>query len=357
MTVSFRKGLFALALACAAYLLAATAPWGLAEKGGAQNSEAQKKAPAAVSANSPTPADILRRADQLTNIRAVGSTPFHLKAHFVATGPIEFIGEGDYEETWLASDRWVEEIHFGPYHSIETQEGAKRSFEANQSYRPKRILQAVALLTHTNQHPEMKPAFGLNDPSSGWGTKTDPTSGIIQLLPPSGVPLSFNPDGTPAQDGQYAWFGYAEFSGKRVARMLQENSPMAVPLLKINITQLDALPLLTSLPDVSVPDAVVGGDPGLLLVDKDVTPPKLVYAPDPEFPKAARKKRLAGMVVVNFMVDTNGMPRDIEVISDTDPMFIPAAVKAVSGYKFEPARRNGMPVQVQVNVQVNFRLY
>jgi protein TonB len=33
------------------------------------------------------------------------------------------------------------------------------------------------------------------------------------------------------------------------------------------------------------------------------------------------------------------------------------AVEAVQQYKFEPAMRNGEPVAVEVNIEVNFRLY
>ena len=33
------------------------------------------------------------------------------------------------------------------------------------------------------------------------------------------------------------------------------------------------------------------------------------------------------------------------------------AIEAVRNWKFEPAKNNGKPVAVQINVEVNFRLY
>jgi TonB family protein len=33
------------------------------------------------------------------------------------------------------------------------------------------------------------------------------------------------------------------------------------------------------------------------------------------------------------------------------------AIEAVRQWKFDPARKNGQPVAVQINVEVNFRLY
>ena len=33
------------------------------------------------------------------------------------------------------------------------------------------------------------------------------------------------------------------------------------------------------------------------------------------------------------------------------------AIEAVRLWKFEPARKNGQPVAVQINVEVDFRLY
>jgi outer membrane biosynthesis protein TonB len=41
-----------------------------------------------------------------------------------------------------------------------------------------------------------------------------------------------------------------------------------------------------------------------------VTPPKLVFAPDPEFTAEARRKRLQGVVVVSLTVDTAGNPQE-----------------------------------------------
>ena len=87
-----------------------------------------------------TPSDYLQRAEKVTNIRAAGSTPFHMKVHFVASGNVEFTGEGDYEEIWLAPDKWRRKVSLGPYHAVEAQETSKHTFQASSDYEPKRLL-------------------------------------------------------------------------------------------------------------------------------------------------------------------------------------------------------------------------
>ena len=88
-----------------------------------------------------------------------------------------------------------------------------------------------------------------------------------------------------------------------------------------------------------------------------VTAPRAIKAPDPEYTKAARKAKIAGTVVLWLVVNKQGLPEQIRVQKSLDPGLDQKAVDAVKRWKFDPARRDGEPVAVMINVEVNFRLY
>jgi len=61
--------------------------------------------------------------------------------------------------------------------------------------------------------------------------------------------------------------------------------------------------------------------------------------------------------VLWLVVDSNGRPRDIRVVRSLGLGLDEKAIEAVRTWKFEPARKAGLPVAVQVNVEVTFRLF
>jgi protein TonB len=87
------------------------------------------------------------------------------------------------------------------------------------------------------------------------------------------------------------------------------------------------------------------------------TPPKVVYAPDPTYPKAARRDRVQGTVVVQLHLDAEGAAHEIKVVRGLRPDLDASAIEAVGSWKFEPAKDNGKPVSATINVEVAFRLY
>lgn len=88
-----------------------------------------------------------------------------------------------------------------------------------------------------------------------------------------------------------------------------------------------------------------------------VTPPRAVYTPDPKYPKPARKKRIEGKVVLLTVIAADGRAHDITITRSLERGLDEAAVKAVKKWRFDPAKKNGEPVAVQINIEVNFRLY
>lgn len=99
----------------------------------------------------------------------------------------------------------------------------------------------------------------------------------------------------------------------------------------------------------------IGG--GAYRVGGGVSAPRALYAPDPEYSEEARKAKWQGTVVLWVIVGPDGKPRDIKIQRSLGMGLDEKAIEAVRQWKFDPAKKDGQPVAVQINVEVNFRLY
>ena len=93
------------------------------------------------------------------------------------------------------------------------------------------------------------------------------------------------------------------------------------------------------------------------VVGGDVKPPKPVFTPDPHYEPLAQKNKYQGTSVLWLVVDEIGQLQNIKVVRAQGFGLDEKAVEAVRGWKFQPATHDGKPVPVQINVEVNFRLY
>ena len=96
---------------------------------------------------------------------------------------------------------------------------------------------------------------------------------------------------------------------------------------------------------------------GAFRVGGGVSAPKAIYSPDPEYSEEARKVKHMGVVVLWLVVGPDGKPRDIRVVRTLGLGLDEKAIEAVRNWRFEPALKDGKPVAVQVNIEVNFHLY
>jgi TonB family protein len=97
--------------------------------------------------------------------------------------------------------------------------------------------------------------------------------------------------------------------------------------------------------------------PPALRVGGAVSAPRAIFAPDPEYSEEARRAGYQGTVVLWVVVGADGLPHDIRVQRTLGKGLDEKAIEAVRKWKFEPAKKDGVPVAVQINVETNFRLY
>jgi TonB family protein len=88
-----------------------------------------------------------------------------------------------------------------------------------------------------------------------------------------------------------------------------------------------------------------------------VTPPHVIFAPGPEYSEQARRKKIEGVVTLSVTVTTDGTTRDIKIQKGLGYGLDEKAVEVVSRWKFKPALKDGEPIDKEIAVEVNFRLY
>lgn len=96
---------------------------------------------------------------------------------------------------------------------------------------------------------------------------------------------------------------------------------------------------------------------GVFRVGNGVSAPAVLYSPDPEYTEEARQAKYQGICVLWLVVGPDGRPRNIKVTRSLEMGLAEKAVESVRQWKFEPAKKDGQPVAVQIIVQVVFKLY
>ncbi len=82
--------------------------------------------------------------------------------------------------------------------------------------------------------------------------------------------------------------------------------------------------------------------------------PRPLKTPAPRYPIELREKGINGRVVIDLIIDENGVPEQIKISSLTHKEFAEAAIEAVKKYRYTPAYYQGKPVKIKVKQPLNF---
>jgi len=123
----------------------------------------------------------------------------------------------------------------------------------------------------------------------------------------------------------------------------------------------------SGIPERGMPDCsrmMARRDPGWNCVGSDcperpdpsVTPPHAIFQPDPEFSEEARRKKISGTILIALTVGVDGLPHDIKVEKGLGYGLDEKAMEAVNRWKFEPAQKDGQPVETRIHAEVSFKI-
>ena len=87
----------------------------------------------------------------------------------------------------------------------------------------------------------------------------------------------------------------------------------------------------------------------------EVTPPKRISGDSALYPEAARRLKVYGTVAVSLVIDAQGQPSEMKVVESAGQILDDAVVKAVGGWRFQPAMKDGVKVSVHWLVRQRFQ--
>jgi protein TonB len=110
---------------------------------------------------------------------------------------------------------------------------------------------------------------------------------------------------------------------------------------------------------ITIPQGQVGGlGKGIEVFDisKLDQAPVAKFQARPQYPFEMRRAGIAGEVLVDFIVDSNGDVRNAYAARSSQREFESAAVQAVSKWKFRPGKKGGRNVNTHMQVPIVFTL-
>lgn len=91
-------------------------------------------------------------------------------------------------------------------------------------------------------------------------------------------------------------------------------------------------------------------------VGGSIKAPKAYSTPDPAYTESARARKISGQSMLGAVIDAQGRPGSVIVFKSLEPGLDENAIKAIRAWKFHPATKDGQPVPVFINIDMNFRL-
>lgn len=87
----------------------------------------------------------------------------------------------------------------------------------------------------------------------------------------------------------------------------------------------------------------------------DLSQPMATHEVDPAYPLQLMRENVAGTVILYAVIHADGSVADVKVLRGVDDRLDRFASEAVAQWKFEPATKNGSPVDVEATFQIPFR--
>jgi TonB family protein len=134
-------------------------------------------------------------------------------------------------------------------------------------------------------------------------------------------------------------FGTGSFADTAPPNVTLPTKPELVPQLSMASPEIPspALPVSSPAPKTSKLEA-----------------PVLIKRKDPVYSEEAKEKGISGAVELHFTINAEGNVRDVRVVKG-NLLLSHAAIEAVQAWHYQPARLNGIPVEAESSVVVNFR--
>jgi TonB family protein len=301
--------------------------------------------------------ELIEKARKLSDIRAEGAPAFRIEGSFriIPKKGGKEIG-GTYTEIWISRSKWRREVQTSSFHRVEVGTGDKKWLADSGSDRPDAALYAPMTLVFSKQIPEVHQlserelgttkAICVESRAGEWSKGidcVDPNSGVFLVQ----ETLLSPPNNLPSVHHSCAYRNYESFAEHLFPRSIRcTNDPgddVELTIVKL-ATETSPEESLFSQPAGAVETRGCQGR---------ITAPHALYSPDPAYPGHHHE---TPTVVLWTVVSEDGKPRDLRVARSAGKDFDQAALDAVGKWKFQPAMCDGVPIPVQINVEITFRI-
>jgi TonB family protein len=85
-----------------------------------------------------------------------------------------------------------------------------------------------------------------------------------------------------------------------------------------------------------------------------VTPPHKIADAQPVYPTRQRESGVAGTVLLEGRIGTDGLIKDLRTLASADPDFASATIDALRRWQFTATRLDGVPIEVTIRVTATF---
>lgn len=131
--------------------------------------------------------------------------------------------------------------------------------------------------------------------------------------------------------------------------------PEPIRLAEVEAPDLDIVSegVVFGIPDAAPSDGPTGPVHHLT---GDISPPVKIFYPTPRYTEEGRQARIQGVVILEAVVDTEGNVSRVKVLKGLPQGLSEQAVETAEQWKFQPARKAGVPVAVFLNLTIRFSL-
>lgn len=145
--------------------------------------------------------------------------------------------------------------------------------------------------------------------------------------------------------------------------LVQAPNPITMPVPEVaTVVREDPIPQIQEIPESSNSSELANSDVSTKAQIQSVTadagsPANYLFNPRPLYPAESRRRKEEGLVLLAVLVDEEGLPENVQVTQGSGHLLLDkAAVKAVSRWRFSPARLGNQCVTSQIQVPIRFKL-
>lgn len=300
--------------------------------------------------------ELVKRALAAADIEGIDIPSARLHATFrIDYAPGKF-ADGQLLRIWTSSDWWHEEQTMPGYQSVEVSDGKQIWSAGNLRYVPypifliRRAIELPQALRTASVRPLSAPAPSADGAYECVRTE-DEDERYEYCFETQNGNLARLFDGR--WNVSYEYSDYQPFGTKRFPRKIRVLRTNGTPLVEIRVDQL----VPEKDPDLRIFLPVKGArEIAAANQCPEIEQVKLEKKISPEFPKAAQRAGITGMVHLYAEVGTDGIPRGLWPINSVPPVLARAAIEAVRRWRYRPrtCKTTGVPMPTSVLVTVLF---